>query len=380
MNYIQSTIRQQIKDNKNVCGDVVLMERTAEYTTAILCDGIGSGIYANIAAIACGNRLLTHVKNGMSAQSASCMVASSMHKARTEAFPFAAFTLVKILKDGHYTIHTYESPVPIVIKDSLAYLPAMIALKADQEFVMETSGALENGDGILIFSDGASQAGMGRGYIMGIGEKRICESVNHMLDHNKGHDDICDGILKLVKEKSGGYWEDDTTLALLNSRPKNSMVVMTGPPSSMSKDREFVIKGTQLAGWKVVCGSSTADLVARELGRSVEKKERRHFYGSVPEYNIEGIDVVSEGALVLNRVYNILDEKFDEKNEFSVVERISSLLRKADDITFLVGNAYNNAHVALSFKEIGVMPRHMIVKKLETKLKELGKIVTVYYY
>lgn len=380
MNYIQCVYRQEIKNHQRVCGDVFLIERTLESTIAILCDGIGSGVYANIAAITCAHRLLAHVKNGMSAQSASSIVASSMNKARKETCPFAAFTLIKILKDGHYTIHTYESPIPIIIKDGLGYLPVMTTLEAGREQILETSGILEIGDGIFVCSDGATQAGMGRGYPMGIGEKRICDAVNHMLDHKKSHTGICDGILKTVMEKSGDRWEDDTSLAILQSRPSQPLIVMTGPPSSTAKDREYVLSGMNREGWKVVCGSSTSELVARELNKAVIKKDRKHFYGAVPEYHIEGIDVVSEGALVLNRVYNILEEKMESKNEPSVVERICSLMQQADEITFLVGNAYNDAHTSISFKEVGVMPRHMIVHKLETKLKELGKIVTLNYF
>ncbi|QSX09055.1 SpoIIE family protein phosphatase [Alkalibacter rhizosphaerae] len=380
MNYVQDVLRQEKKNGQRVCGDVFLMERSREYTLAVLCDGIGSGIYANIAATTCASRLLQLAMGNMSTQAAALLTAESMHRARKEAFPFAAFTLAKIFSDGHYTIHTYESPVPLVVADGMGFLPAMTKLRAGKEWVEETAGILYPGDGLMLFTDGVSQAGMGRGYPMGVGEKRISDVLNYLLDHDKNEEEICDGVMELVFEKCGGVWEDDTTLAFLKNREGKRLVIMTGPPSNPSMDREYVLSGMEKDGWKVVCGSSTADIVSRVVGQVVEKKDRKGVYGSIPEYRIQGLDVVSEGALVLNRVCNILEDSLQEVEEPNVVEKISLLMQQADRVDFLVGGAYNDAHGTLDFKEMGVMPRNMIVRILAKKLKAMGKIVEITNY
>lgn len=380
MNYIQHVLKQERKSGKRACGDVFLIERSKECTFAVLCDGIGSGLYANIAATTCASRLLQLAKGNLSTRAAAVLVANSMHRARKEDVPFTAFSIVKIVSDGHYTIHTYEAPVPIIVAGGIGYVPVLTTIEAGKEQINETSGYLHQGDGILFYSDGVPQAGLGRGYAMGLGEKRICVALNHLLNHKKNEAEICEDLMKLVYEKCGASWEDDTTLVYLKNRPACSLVVMTGPPSNPAMDREFVRTGMAKEGWKVVCGGSTADLVGRELGKTVKKGELGRTYNSVPEYHIDGLDVVSEGALVLNRVFNILEDDLEEIEEPNVVEKICKFMQQADDIEFLVGGAYNMAHETVTFKEIGVMPRHLIVYELEKKLKKMGKLVKIVHY
>ena len=96
--YIETLVRQLPKSGQEVCGDVFEYERTAEATTVVLCDGLGSGIKANIAAIMCASRLKELFRLGFSIRHASEKVVETMHKARSSDIPFSAFTVVKILK------------------------------------------------------------------------------------------------------------------------------------------------------------------------------------------------------------------------------------------------------------------------------------------
>ena len=104
MKFFEDTVSQRNKYNQSVCGDAVLCDRTVESTVFVLCDGIGSGVYANIAAITCANRLMELARSGISMRSVCELVAESMHRAREEQIPFAAFTAVKVLKDGQFTV------------------------------------------------------------------------------------------------------------------------------------------------------------------------------------------------------------------------------------------------------------------------------------
>jgi hypothetical protein len=73
-----------------------------------------------------------------------------------------------------------------------------------------------------------------------------------------------------------------------------------------------------------------------------------------PEYWIEGIDLVAEGAITLNQVYNILDEPLRRLSDNTTAERLCLMLREADVIRLMIGNAANLAHDDLIFKRIGV--------------------------
>ena len=80
---------QKNKHNHAVCGDYTLCERTETGTIYIVCDGIGSGIYANISAINCASRILELFRSGITIRVISEMVAASMHRARKEDIPFS---------------------------------------------------------------------------------------------------------------------------------------------------------------------------------------------------------------------------------------------------------------------------------------------------
>ena len=153
------------------------------------------------------------------------------------------------------------------------------------------------------------------------------------------------------------------------------MVVLTGPPALRSKDREIVDKFINTPGIHVVAGSTTADIVSRELGKDVKLVNIGLSFGSQPEYKIEGIDLVTEGAIMLNQVYNILDEDRSELDDSSLVERFCAMMLEADVFTFIVGSAVNAAHTSWHFKQTGIRPRLTAVQLISKKLKELGKLV-----
>ncbi len=105
--YIETNIVHLNKNNKEICGDVSMCKRSSDSTTFILCDGIGSGIKANIAATMCVSRIYKSIEMGMSLFKICENIVSSMHLARTQDIPFAAFTIVRILNNGQFKVFTY---------------------------------------------------------------------------------------------------------------------------------------------------------------------------------------------------------------------------------------------------------------------------------
>ena len=130
---------------------------------------------------------------------------------------------------------------------------------------------------------------------------------------------------------------------------------------------------------RIVCGSSTAEIVARNLGRPVEIKTMSNAYHKPPSYHIKGIDYATEGAITLNQVYNILGEPPEKLEPDSSVSDLYRFFHAADTINFLVGTAANPGHEHIVFRQVGVVPREVIVKLLAEKLKSMGKLVNIIY-
>ena len=374
--YISDQVLHALKHRHNVCGDHHLCRRTFEATSFVLADGIGSGVRANVAAIMCAHRLLHLLANGISLARASEMVVSMMHRARTEeGIPFAAFSLAHVLNSGHYTVLSYESPPPVLVRRGTAELLPLEFFPRGHEVVGEASGVLRPGEALILMSDGVTQAGLGRMKGMGWGEERVVAEINSRLDQRVPLEEIPQEILDRARELSGGQHGDDTSMAVLACREANVLNLMTGPPQSRDSDQAFVERFLAQAGEKVVCGSTTADLVARVTGNPLKLLEVSTSFASPPTYRLEGLDLVTEGAITLNQVYNLLEEDLEEYEGGSCVGQICRMLKRADVVHLFVGGARNPGNVGLEFKQLGVLPRHLVVGLLAEKLRALGKLV-----
>lgn len=380
MMFIEDFLYQEIKKQQTVCGDYCMCERTSAGMLYVLCDGIGSGIYANIAAITCANRIMELFRGGMSIRMTSETVAASMHRARKEKIPFSAFTVALVLPDGYFTAYSYEAPNPVLIQNKHATVLTPRFYTAEFEVIGEYSGDLYDGDALMLFSDGVSQAGLGYGYGMGIGSEGVADYINQNYKPSHNITEFPKRIMDMCKMVSSGNREDDTTLALLHCREAKELTLLTGPPSKQSLDHSYATDFMNMPGQKVICGSTTVDIISRELELEVVNLTTAQSFGQPPEYWIEGTDLVTEGAVTLNQVNNILDEPVERLSENSVVERLCKMLHEADVIHLMIGNAVNAAHEDLLFKQIGVHVRKAIIQQISEKLKDMGKLVIEKYY
>jgi hypothetical protein len=380
LKFIEDIVEQRPKQDYIVCGDTYICERTLESTFFVLCDGIGSGVYANIAAITCANRMVELHKAGVSMRNMSEMVADSMHRAREEKIPFAAFTAVKILHDGLFSTYTYEAPSPFIIRDEFITPLKPVIHAAEYELIGETTGKLELGDSLVVVSDGITQSGLGRGYSFGIGAEGVADYINKKLEYIGDLHKLPAEVLKMSQEISGGKHEDDSTVAILQCREASQLVILSGPPALRSKDKEIVENFMRSPGIHVVAGSTTADIVSRELNKEVKMIGMGRPLGSPPEYRIDGIDLVTEGAVMLNQVYNILGEEGCKIDSDSPVERLCAMMQGADVITFFTGSALNEAHDSRVFRQAGIRPRLAAIQLISKKLRDFGKLVVEVKY
>jgi len=96
-----------------------------------------------------------------------------------------------------------------------------------------------------------------------------------------------------------------------------------------------------------------------------------------PGYLLDGIDLVTEGSVTLNQVYNVLDVDPSQFDEDSGVTSLYELLVHADRVNFILGTAQNPANWHISFQQRGLLPRTKIVELLADKLREAGKLVVI---
>ncbi len=378
--FIEIFSGQASKSGHDSCGDVISYVRTPEATTAILCDGLGSGVKANLAATMCPARLTELLRLDFPLRHACERVVRTMHHARTGDIPFSAFSVARIRIDGFATILTYEMPAPILIEEGVSYVRKPYFTPLGSEVVGELSLMLKSDDTLTLTSDGVSQAGLGGGqYRMGWTMDGANAHINALLNNGITMEAVPDELLKQVRLISGGIYGDDTSVLMLFCRPASQLNVLTGLPENAVKDDEVIKDFVKLSGRKAVCGSTTAEVVGRVMRKPVKAYQLSQAYYQPPQYSIDGFDMVSEGAVTLNQAYNIIDADWGGCDLHSCVADLCRLMKSADCVNFWVGKATNAGHQDLVFKQMNILPRVKIVERLADKLKGMGKLVTVRY-
>jgi hypothetical protein len=358
------------------CGDVVGCDRNEAATSLVCADGIGSGSHAHIVGELCVSRLLELLRLGTSLRKAVSSMVRSMERNREPSGAFAAFTVARILNDGMTTVLGYEAPPPVLVSSRHATVIPSRAFELGGALVTESECYLEPGDGLLLMSDGVTQAGLGHGMPHGWQSEGVLRYVNNCLSDGRSPKQLAALVHDEARMLSvqGG---DDCTAVMALCRRGQIVNLLTGPPSVAGHDMATVRRFMQSEGLKVVCGGTTAEIVARALGESVAMEKDPQSMVAPPRYEIPGVDLVTEGAVTLNQVYNVLDEDLANFTEDSGVTELCALLQVADRVNIVAGGAKNQASGDISFRQCGILTRDHIVPLIAEKLRAAGKLVVV---
>ncbi|MDR0521395.1 MAG: serine/threonine-protein phosphatase [Planctomycetaceae bacterium] len=384
------------------CGDMLATVRTNTGTTIICADGIGSGIRAHIAAQMCVSRLSESLRHDLSLRTVFTSVAAVMQTYRDPKKPFAAFSIARIRSDGYATVFSYDAPLPILVSRQGATILANRPVPLPGGLAMESHCQLDRGEGILLMSDGITQSGLGYGAntewtsegVVRFIDSQISAKVKFSLAAemlhrealarwrgeigNSGRQPERGQVSPMLPRRPASkVTGDDCSIILGLCRTGQTVNILTGPPADRDNDMPTVKRFLALPGLKIVCGGTTAKLAAKYLNVPLEMESEPMSVIAPPRYGIRGINLVTEGAVTLNQVYNILDEDIAKLNEDSGVTELRLLLGVADKLNFIVGAADNSANTDISFRQRGVLSRKVLIPLLADKLRQDGKLVNV---
>jgi hypothetical protein len=373
--YNEVSVFQTPKHGGEVCGDVVHVERSPLATVIICADGIGSGIRANVAAVAAVARLSELLRKEFTLREAVGALARTMTAAMGVDLPFVAFSAARITPDGRAGILTYEAPPPIRVGALRAELLRERTLKLEGATVQASDCRLSSGEGLLLMSDGVTQSGMGRGLAMGWTSEGTCAYVNNLLCDRVARATLPRAVGARAVQLWGGKSHDDCTAVLVDCRPGRVLSLFTGPPIDRSRDDAIVTRFLSAPGLKAVCGATTAKLVQRVHGGKLIVDQSVSSPVAPPAYQLAGIDLVTEGAVTLNQVYNIWDENPAHLESNTGPTRLCRMLHDADRVNIWCGEATNAGNGDITFRQTGVLPRQKIVPLLVDRLRAAGKLV-----
>jgi len=286
--FVDDNSFQLCKAGHTHCGDVVSVARRRDSTVAILADGIGSGIEARVAATLSTEYLLSLLDEGFANSEAVLALLRSLRRARLKQGPWAALNVVFITGSGEMTAYSYESPQPFIITSPGLETPTFRPQCWEGEVVHEASTHLRPNEGLLLFSDGVTQAGLGRGLPRGWGTQGIKSFLSAAGLDSPAHAAQVPAILahEAASLNDNRPADDITVLTLVLRRPR-VLHVLTGPPGRRDETEKVMASFLAEEGSKVVCGGTTTQLLARHMG--VTPRVVPGQYGAPAYYELDGV-------------------------------------------------------------------------------------------
>ena len=162
---------------------------------------------------------------------------------------------------------------------------------------------------------------------------------------------------------------------------------MFGPPSNPDDANRMMSLFFSKEGKHIVCGGTTSSIAARYLGKPVKTSLNFEKSDIPPIAEIEGVDLVTEGVITMNRVVEYAQDTLNENKLYekwsmghdgaSLISRM--LFEEATDINFYVGKAINPAHQNPDLP-INFNIKMNLVEQLSKCLKQMGKKIKVSYF
>lgn len=390
--YVETASCQRNHKGEFICGDVFLSKKLKEEkrTLAVLADGMGHGVKANVLATLTSTMAINFAEEHKDAKTIAEIIMRTLPVCSERKTSYATFTIVDI-NNREVNILEYDNPLCLVMRGGNVFEPewnCLILEGVDQQGrgqeIMTCSFRPMREDRIIFISDGVTQSGMGNdNMLLGWGRDAYVDFVRDTILHERyiSASKLAQRVVNRAYGNDNFASKDDTSCGVIYFRYPRRLIIATGPPFDMSKDAEYVQKVKDFNGYKIISGATTAEIFSRHLGAEIVD-DYEHMDPTLPPMSrMEGVDLVTEGVLTLNKVITILDSENAAMTRHGEgpADKIVDMLINSDDIHILVGTKINQAHHDPSLP-VEIEIRKSIVKRLVDLLeKKYMKDVSVEY-
>ncbi|TEB14028.1 Stage II sporulation protein E (SpoIIE) [Pelotomaculum sp. FP] len=380
--YLDIGYSQLNKKGEELCGDSVETLRSDDVTVIVLADGLGSGVKANILSRITAKTAATMLKMGCSVDEVLETIAVTLPMCKVRKLAYSTFSILQIDNNGQAYLAEFDNPHAYLgKKGSLYYLNRDRRRIGDKE-IAEARFKLEEGNWLVLISDGVLHAGLGGVLNLGWGELEVGKHIKDLAA--KGYDaaDLALEVIKKCNELYGGKPGDDVSVVAVKYRKLRTVTALVGPPRNPADDRKAIAKLLAAGGKKVVCGGTTSKIVSRITGKKVEVNLAGSSEEVPPTGFMQGIDLVTEGAITLYCALQLLKKGVKLRDVNQALDGASQLVSEflqADEVHFIVGLAVNQAMHYPGFPLSCVM-KNQTVRDVAEMLLSIGKKVTIEYF
>lgn len=143
------------------CGDITRIIKNESTVHAVLADGMGSGIRANLLATMTVKMLSSLLERGADAAAAAESVASNLPLDDKRGIRYTAFTIVEVKENGLAKIVGMNMPSAVILRREKLYPYKEDTMKDGRNTLKYIQLQLRHEDTIAVFSDGIVNAGTG---------------------------------------------------------------------------------------------------------------------------------------------------------------------------------------------------------------------------
>lgn len=373
-----------------LCGDKVELLSTADSNIMILADGMGSGVKANILATLTSKILGTMYLNGATLEQIVETIVDTLPVCQVRKVAYSTFSILQVFHNGDAYLVEFDNPGCIFIRDGkLQEIPQNYRVIKDKK-INEYRFQVQKGDSLILMSDGTIHAGVGKLLNFGWTWKEIAEYAVKQSKVTISAARLASSISRACDELYMFRPGDDTTVAVMRIIDRKMVHLMTGPARKKEDDSRMVREFMSGDAKMIVCGGTSATIVSRELNKPLRPTLDYYDPEIPPIAYIDGVDLVTEGVLTLNRVLTLLKRyvnndnisedfflELDKPNGASMVAKV--LIEECTDVSLYVGKAINAAYQNPNLPfDLGI--RQNLVEQLKHTMEEMGKKVQVVYY
>ena len=373
---------------EELCGDHVdIVEQNEDSTVIVLADGLGSGVKASILSTLTSKIISTMMAAGLPLEECVSTIAATLPVCSVRGVAYSTFTIMHIKDNETAEIIQYDNPHVILIRDNVSCDYPKTEMNIDGKRIYKSTVKLCENDIFIAMSDGCPHAGIGTAFNFGWKREDIAafmETMSHCGYTAKTLSTILvDECNKLYGNRPG----DDATACIVKIRKREPMNMLFGPPSNRSDCDRMMSLFFSKEGKHIICGGTTSSIAAKYLGKTLKPSLNFERSDIPPIAELEGVDLVTEGVITVNRVLEYAKDYLDKNESYeqwsfkrdgaSLISRL--LFEEATDINFYVGRAINPAHQNPDLP-INFCIKMNLVEELSACLRQMGKRIKVSYF
>ncbi len=373
---------------EQLCGDHVdIVEQNENSTVIVLADGLGSGVKASILSTLTSKIISTMMAEGLSLEECVATIAATLPVCSVRGVAYSTFTIIHIINNDIAEIIQYDNPHVIILRDDVNFDYPKTEMNIGGKTIYKTRLKLRENDIFVAMSDGCPHAGIGTTYNFGWKREDIISYVESLAPGGYTAKNMSTILVDECNRLYGGQPGDDATACIVKIRKRIPMNMLFGPPSNRDDCNRMMSLFFSKEGKHIICGGTTSTIASQYLGKPL--RASLHFENSdvPPIAEIEGVDLVTEGVITVNKVLEYAKDYLSENKEYehwnfghdgaSLICQL--LFEEATDINFYVGRAVNPAHQNPNLP-INFNIKMNLVKELSECLKKMGKKIKVCYF